>query len=83
MFNSRISEIESPCFDRKTKTDCPRRCAGCSVDCPEWNKYLKERDELYKKRKIESAANEPTYDSHNRCQKKIILQKIKDGRRHR
>lgn len=48
------NELESPCYDRKTKTDCPRRCGGCQVDCPEWKAYCEERQKIYDKRAIES-----------------------------
>lgn len=40
----------NPCYDKETKTDCPRRHAGCAVDCPEWAKYSEERAAEYKKR---------------------------------
>lgn len=42
--------MTSPCYDEKTKTDCPRRHAGCAVDCPKWADYIKERDEMYERR---------------------------------
>lgn len=40
--------MSHPCFDEKTKTDCPRRHAGCAVNCPEWAAWEKERAERYK-----------------------------------
>ena len=42
--------MSHPCFDEKTKTDCPRRHA-------DWAKYEKERAESYKKRVYERDAD--------------------------
>jgi len=28
-----------PCYNRKTRTDCPRRAVGCRATCPEWQEY--------------------------------------------
>ena len=39
-----------PCYNVETKTDCPRRAAGCAVDCDDWAEYVQERDAEYKKR---------------------------------
>lgn len=50
--------IPCPCYDEATRTDCPRRCGGCQVGCPDWALYLEKRSELYKKRDIESAVNQ-------------------------
>lgn len=46
--------MKNPCFNEETRTDCPKRCAGCAVNCPEWAAYVKERDAEYERRKIES-----------------------------
>ena len=40
----------NPCYNEETKTDCPRRHAGCAVGCPDWAKYSEEKQELYKQR---------------------------------
>lgn len=40
----------NPCYNEQTKTDCPRRHAGCAVDCPEWARYFAEKEERYKQR---------------------------------
>ena len=45
MFDRKLSPLESPCYDPKTKTDCPRRCAGCSVDCPDWAEHVAKRED--------------------------------------
>lgn len=42
--------MDSPCYDKKTKTDCPRRCKGCAVNCPEWAAYVRERNKVYEQR---------------------------------
>lgn len=49
--------MSHPCFDEKTKTDCPRRHGGCALNCPEWAAYEKERAESYKKRAYELDAD--------------------------
>ena len=40
-------KIPSPCYDDKTKTSCPRRCAECATTCKEWAEYVKKRDYNY------------------------------------
>ena len=40
--------MKNPCYNKQTKTDCPRRCAGCAINCPDWAEYVKERDARYK-----------------------------------
>lgn len=57
--------MKNPCFNQDTKTDCPRRKEGCSVDCPEWAKYVAERDISYKERLGYFAAKSLT-DGHVR-----------------
>ena len=39
--------MTSPCFDEKTRQDCPRRHAGCAATCPEWAEYEKQRNARY------------------------------------
>ena len=80
MFNERISELESPCYDRKTKTDCPRRCAGCSTSCPDWDGYLKKRDELYRKRKLDSDVDSAIRAMTNKRVEAITRHKIRANR---
>ena len=68
--------LESPCYDVKTKTDCPDRCGGCQLNCPKWKKYEAERAEVYKQRRIEYEANsiieETKCDIHAKHVKKQI-----------
>lgn len=42
--------MQNPCYNTLTKTDCPRRTAGCAVGCKEWADYVKAKDEMYLKR---------------------------------
>ena len=42
--------MDTPCFDKKTHTDCPRRHSGCAVNCPDLAKYVAERDKEYERR---------------------------------
>lgn len=49
--------MESPCYNVEKKIDCPRRRAGCAVDCPEWAKYVKARDAEYVERRREKDAD--------------------------
>lgn len=68
------SELESPCYDVKTKTDCPDRCGGCQLNCPKWKAYEAKRDELYKQRMIDrearSVIEETKCDLHTKHVKK-------------
>lgn len=57
---------KAPCYNTETKTDCPRRCAGCAVDCPDWAKYVAERDAEYQKRKDEMGLRAVINDSYSR-----------------
>lgn len=50
--------VQSPCFDRLTKQDCPERSENCHNDCPRWAEYVKERDKEYQRRKAASQYTE-------------------------
>ncbi len=52
--------IKNPCHK------CPRRVAGCAIGCPDWDKYVKERDENYKRRNRENASNDMAWESIRR-----------------
>lgn len=43
--------MKNPCYDTVTHKDCPRRCSGCAVGCPDWQAYIIERTKDYDKRK--------------------------------
>ena len=66
--------LESPCYDRETKTDCPDRCGGCQIKCERWQAYVVERQKVYDKRLSDFHANavicESSYDAHIRHIKK-------------
>lgn len=57
-----MTRTKPPCYDTKTGTDCPRRMVGCKIECKEWIAYQAihetEREEIMRKRKTESEANE-------------------------
>ena len=76
MFNSRISEIDSPCYDVETKTDCPDRKAGCAVTCKKWADYVVERNKIYEQRvadaEVRSAIIEQTNKVNYRRQRRYI-----------
>lgn len=42
----------TPCYNVVTKQDCPRRSATCRLSCPEWKKYVEERDKEYARRHV-------------------------------
>lgn len=67
--------MDSPCYDVERKIDCPRRCAGCSVECPDWAKYVAERDADYDKRLAESTAKTSYYADVDRRMKKFLKRK--------
>lgn len=31
--------MRAPCYDTKTRTDCPRRAVGCRSTCEAWQAY--------------------------------------------
>ena len=39
--------MKNPCWDENTNTSCPDRYGGCHVTCPDWAKYVKERNHSY------------------------------------
>ena len=49
---------EHPC-----KKDCPDRAAGCGATCPDWQKYVKERDAEYEQRKKQHELNQMFFDA--------------------
>lgn len=36
----------NPCWDTKTKTDCPNRKLGCRTDCAAWIEYNEEAEKV-------------------------------------
>ena len=54
--------MKNPCFDPATKIDCPDRAPGCSVKCPKWAKYKKEKNKEYEERRKQSEYNSMLID---------------------
>ena len=75
--------MKPPCFNEETRTDCPKRCAGCAVNCPEWAAYVKERDKEYEHRKVQADVACAIYNGRSKMYKKLAMQKLQDGRSHR
>jgi hypothetical protein len=65
--------MDNPCYDKITKTSCSRRCAGCSIDCPDWKLYESERNEKYYQKKTEYShvANSYEIQRTQRIKKKM------------
>lgn len=49
-------KIKNPCFDEKTKTDCPRRAVGCQNKCNLYKIYktLKAVEDKQKKKNCDA-----------------------------
>lgn len=43
--------MKNPCYDEKTKTDCPKRYPGCHSKCNDWQEYLIARSVIYDARR--------------------------------
>ena len=56
--------LRNPCYDPETKTDCPRRCAGCSAFCEDWDEYRKQRDAEYDRKFKEARAKSAARDGY-------------------
>ena len=39
--------MDNPCYDKKTKTSCSKRCAGCLIGCQDWADYVMGRNQHY------------------------------------
>lgn len=65
-----------PCFDVSTRTDCPRRHEGCAVGCPDWEKYVVERDAEYKKRRDEMGLRVIINDSYARRKARYLKKQM-------
>lgn len=72
--------MNNPCYDRETKTDCPKRCAGCAGTCKKWADYVKARDEEYERRKNVNAANNIYSEGRARCKEKWVKHMKYDAR---
>lgn len=68
--------MDSPCFDVKTKTDCPDRKKGCAITCKKWADYVIKREANYALRKqiVEATgAYTDTMGPHKRARMKKII----------
>ena len=49
---------QSPCYDKRTRTDCPKRCVGCKSSCAAWAAWLivheQEREKTRKAKQNEA-----------------------------
>lgn len=59
-----------PCYNEETKTDCPRREAGCHSHCEKWKEYEALRNEEYRQRRIKYEAASVISESRDRIMKK-------------
>lgn len=65
--------MDSPCYDRRTHTDCPLRKSGCAATCKEWSEYQAKMGLEYKRRAfLREVIIDPRRD------KAILKQKIKN-----
>jgi hypothetical protein len=63
--------MRAPCYDPETKTDCPKRTAGCQISCKRWAKYVKERDEYYAQKNKETLERIRYEDSRRRSRVRV------------
>lgn len=75
--------MKNPCFNKETRTDCPKRCAGCAVNCPEWATYEKERNAEYERRRIQFEIDSISYDGIRKAQERYIKREMNRHRSHR
>lgn len=69
--------MQNPCYNKATKTDCPKRSVGCGENCPEWKKYVESRDKAYIERALVANANRTLTDGHLQRIKKSLKNKRK------
>lgn len=57
-----MTKTKPPCYNERTRTDCPRRVVGCKGQCEAWKTYQAihdaEREEIRRRKKTESDATE-------------------------
>jgi hypothetical protein len=75
----------SPCFDTTTRTDCPRRCVGCKIDCPDWEEWLaiheEEKAKIREMKAIEEAADGFLIGQKERTRKDVLRRSERKNRR--
>ena len=63
--------MKNPCFDQKTKTDCPKRHPGCGATCSEWKEYEESKKAVYENRMIQSSMNGYEVNRRQRIRKTL------------
>lgn len=46
--------------------DCKNRGPGCTVNCPDWARYVKDRDQDYKRRAQIKGIGDAIHDGYRR-----------------
>ena len=72
----KLSNIDSPCYDKKTHTDCQNSHIGCRQSCQAWEIYEAFKNEMMN-RKIEAHNTETDIVLYD------ILSKLKAKRRNK
>ena len=62
----KMFSTSSPCYDVKTKTDCPNRKLGCRKDCTKWAEYEEMKSKVYAYRKAVGSEREFINDVRKR-----------------
>lgn len=67
--------MRSPCYDTKTKTDCPNRTMSCRFKCEPWQQYTKaveqEREKRIKKAKAWAICEAFTVSTINKIRRRM------------
>ena len=63
---------EHPC-----KKDCPDRAPGCGATCPDWQKYVKERNAEYEQRAKLREFENMVYEAQQRSIRKNLNRRKK------
>ena len=60
----------SPCFDKKTMTDCPERVLHCRSTCPKWKAYEEQKKAEYAVRTKQGSQSMADYAASMRLKRK-------------
>lgn len=74
--------MRNPCYDEETKTDCPKRAAGCAAHCDRWLEYTVERNKDYRKRAqiAESVSDYKSIEARRHRQNRKAIEAKKKGK---
>ena len=61
----------SPCFNRKTMTDCPKRTIHCKSTCPDWKAYEEEKRLEYAAREKQGNRSASDYEASLRLNRYV------------